>query len=109
MTRLYIDGRWVEPAGTDRLPVHDPTTEEVVGEVPDSAPEDVDRAVRAARVAFDGWAATPRATRLGYVRALRDAPRERAGELASLITKEMGAPTAVATRVQVGLPIAVLD
>jgi len=108
VARLYIDGQWRDSASTGRIQVHNPATEEVVGEVPDSSPEDVDRAVRAAREAFDGWAATPRATRVGHLRALRDALQDNSAELASMITTEVGSPTALATRVQVGLPISAL-
>lgn len=51
--RFYIGGQWVEPASSATLDVISPHTEEIVGRVPDGAPADMDRAVAAARDAFD--------------------------------------------------------
>ncbi len=51
--KLYIGGEWVEPAGEGSIDVVNPTTEEVVGRIPAGTAEDADRAVRAARAAFD--------------------------------------------------------
>ena len=50
---LFIGGEWVAPAGQGRIEVISPVTEEVYGTVPDAAEADVDRAVAAARRAFD--------------------------------------------------------
>ena len=52
--KLYIDGAWVAPAGTDTLEVIDSTTEEVFATIPAGAPADIDRAVAAAKAAFPG-------------------------------------------------------
>src|SRR5437764_4823959 len=52
--RLYIGGEWVEPHGSGTFEVVDATTEEVMGSVPAGDAEDLDRAVVAARAAFDG-------------------------------------------------------
>ncbi len=51
--RLFIGGEWVSPSGTGTIDVINPTTEEVVGRVPDATEADVDKAVAAAREAFD--------------------------------------------------------
>ena len=51
--QLYIDGGWVAPSGTDTIEVVSPSTEERVGRVPEATTADVDRAVAAARKAFD--------------------------------------------------------
>jgi aldehyde dehydrogenase (NAD+) len=106
--RIYVGGTWAAATGADKVPVHNPTTEEIIASVPVSTPEEVGRAVDAARSAFDGWAATGRAERAAYLTALRDALAGRADEMAALITSEMGAPALIAQRVQVGLPLAVL-
>jgi aldehyde dehydrogenase (NAD+) len=53
-TKLYINGQWVDPVGQGHLDVIDSTTEEVFATIPDGAPEDIDRAVAAARAAFPG-------------------------------------------------------
>ena len=50
--RLFIEGEWVRPAGTAVIEVISPHTEEVIGTVPDGTPDDMDRAVAAARTAF---------------------------------------------------------
>jgi len=105
---IFIGGTWVQPDGTERIPVHNPATEEILASIPVSSPADVDRAVTAARSAFDGWSATSRAERAGYLTALRDALAARADEMADLITAEMGSPITIAKRVQVGLPLGVL-
>ena len=52
--KLYIDGAWVAPAGTDTLEVIDSTTEEVFATIPAGTPADIDRAVAAAKAAFPG-------------------------------------------------------
>ena len=51
--KLYIDGEWVEPSSTATIEVISPLTEEVIATVPEASNEDVDRAVAAARRAFD--------------------------------------------------------
>ena len=51
--RLYIDGAWVKPATSATLDVVNPYTEEVIARVPEGREADIDRAVAAARVAFD--------------------------------------------------------
>jgi aldehyde dehydrogenase (NAD+) len=89
------------------IDVYNPATEEVIGSVPETT--DVDPAVAAARAAAGPWSALPRARRAAHLAALRDLLAAHADELAALITAEMGAPLAVARKVQVGLPIAVLS
>ncbi|HEX3979787.1 MAG TPA: aldehyde dehydrogenase family protein, partial [Acidimicrobiales bacterium] len=51
--RLFIGGEWVAPSGTGTIEVINPTTEEVVASVPDATTADIDKAVAAARTAFD--------------------------------------------------------
>ena len=58
-SRLYIGGEWVGPAGSGTLDVVNSTTEEIMGRIPEGVPADVDRAVAAARGAFDAWSTTP--------------------------------------------------
>src|SRR3954454_7878319 len=57
--RLYIGGEWVEPSGDGVLEVVDSTTERVMGRVPEGSAADVDRAVGAARIAFEAWSQVP--------------------------------------------------
>jgi aldehyde dehydrogenase (NAD+) len=106
--RVYLDGAWQRPTGDARIPVHNPATEEVLADVPVSSPEDVARAVIAARSAFDGWSRTTPNERAAYLLTLRDALQVHAETMAETITAEMGAPATLARKVQVALPVRVL-
>jgi aldehyde dehydrogenase (NAD+) len=102
--RVYIGGEWVEPAGTEPIEVINSTTEEVMGTVPACAPEDAERAVAAAREAFDSWSRTPREERAGYLTAIAAGLGERSEEIAATITQELGMPLKLSQMIQVGLP-----
>jgi aldehyde dehydrogenase (NAD+) len=102
---LYIDGQWVASTGADFIEVENPATEEIIGKVPAGTAEDVDRAVAAARAAFDGWAATPVEERAKYLTRLQEAMASRMDEVARTISAEMGAPLKFAQLVQAGLPL----
>ncbi|MET0419140.1 MAG: aldehyde dehydrogenase family protein, partial [Actinoplanes sp.] len=105
---LHVGGEWTSPAGTDVIEVENPTTGELVGQVPAGTAADVDRAVAAARAAFPGWAATAPAQRSAHLDRLHSALAARAEDLARTIAVELGAPLKLATRVQVALPLIVL-
>ena len=107
-TDFYLDGRWVTASGGETIPVHNPATEEVIAAVPAGTAADVDRAVAAARAAFDGWAATPPAERAAHLDRLHAALSSRADEIARTVALELGAPLKLATRVQAALPLTVL-
>jgi aldehyde dehydrogenase (NAD+) len=102
--KLYIGGEWVDPIGRGTIDVIDPTTEEVIGQVPAGNAEDADRAVRAARAAFDSWAGLSPHERAGYCAAIAAKLDERGDELAALITSELGMPVSLSRMIQVGLP-----
>ncbi len=102
---LYIDGAFVPSTGTGTLPVTNPYTEQVIGQVPDGTVEDVDRAVRAAAAAFPAWAATSRDDRVKHCSAIAEGLKARAQEVALLASSEMGAPWQLAVMVQAGLPV----
>ena len=69
--KFYIGGEWVEPVGSDRLDVINPATEGVAGRIAMGATADVDRAVAAARKAFDGFATTSRQVRIDLLETIR--------------------------------------
>jgi len=102
--RVFIGGEWVEPSGTEPIEVINSTTEEVMGTVPACSPEDADRAVAAARGAFDEWSRTSREERAGYISAIAAGLGERSEEIAATITQELGMPLKLSQIVQVGLP-----
>ncbi|WP_405829467.1 aldehyde dehydrogenase family protein [Streptomyces sp. NBC_00105] len=104
---MYIDGAWRPAVGADRIEVVNPADGQVIAEVPAGTAEDVDAAVRAARAALPGWAATPPAERAALIGALRDALQARKGELTETVTAELGAPLLFAKAVHVGGSIAV--
>lgn len=92
--RLFIGGRWEPPATAGRIAVISPHTEEQVGETPEAAAEDVDRAVEAARRAFDDgpWPRMSVEERIDKVDKLAAVYAAETDEMADLITAEMGSP-----------------
>ncbi|MBG0816110.1 aldehyde dehydrogenase [Planomonospora sp. ID82291] len=91
---LFADGEWRTGASTGTIAVDDPATGERVGECPRGCAEDVETAVRSARAAAPGWARTAPAGRGALLRRAAARVREHAGELARLVTAEMGKPLA---------------
>src|SRR3954466_7507040 len=87
--RLFIGGEWVEPAGSGTIDVVNPTTEEVIGHVPEGTAADVDKAVAAARAAFDTWSQVPLSDRGDVCAAIGAKLAERSDELAALIAQEL--------------------
>ncbi|WP_210586431.1 aldehyde dehydrogenase family protein [Streptomyces sp. GESEQ-35] len=104
---MYIDGAWRPAAGQDVIEVVNPADEQVIGRVPAGTAEDVDAAVRAARAALPGWAATPPAERAARLGALRDALAARKDEIAETVTAELGSPPKFSENVHAAVPIAV--
>src|SRR5436305_9232904 len=102
--KLYIGGEWVEPAGSETLDVIDSTTEQVMGSVPLGTAADVDKAVAAARAAFEGWSQTPLEERVAACAAIGQQLAARSAEIAALIAREVGMPIELATMIQAGLP-----
>jgi aldehyde dehydrogenase (NAD+) len=103
-SRLFIDGAWVASASDGTIPVVNPTTAEVIGSVPEGDPVDVDRAVAAARAAFEGWAGTPVETRATFLRAISASLKAHAGELAALAALDVGTPVSSARYMHAKLP-----
>lgn len=104
-THLFIDGQWVTPEGTGTIDVIDPATEEIIGGVPNGSAADIDRAVAAARRAFDPLISV--AERKDRLARVVDALDKRLPDIAETITREMGAPVRIAQGVQTKVPLAV--
>jgi aldehyde dehydrogenase (NAD+) len=102
--RLYIGGEWVEPSGSGTIEVVDSTTESVIGRIPEGTPEDVDRAVQAARAGFEAWREVPVEQRVEACTAISAALAGRGDEIAGLIAAEVGMPLKLARQIQAGLP-----
>ncbi len=99
-TKFYIDGKWVEPHGKGRLDVINPATEKPFAVIALGDETDVDRAVKAARAAFDSFAATSVADRKALLTRIIEEYLKRNEEMAKAITEEMGAPKGLALHAQ---------
>src|SRR6266404_6420034 len=106
--KFDTNGEWVEPADGGMLDVINSTTEEVMGRVPEGAAEDINRAVAAARAAFNSWSATSAAERAGFLQEISAGLAARQNEIAAVIASEVGMPLPLATMVQAGMPAMVM-
>ncbi|WP_275463198.1 aldehyde dehydrogenase family protein [Streptomyces noursei] len=89
---LFIDGEFTEGAGGGLRKTVSPATEEVLAEYTQGTADDVDRAVKAARAAFEKWSALPGAERAKYLFRIARIIQERSRELAVLETLDNGKP-----------------
>jgi len=103
--RIFIGGAWVEPQSSETIEVINSATEEPMGSIPACTAADADRAVIAAREAFEPWSQTPREERAGYLSAIAAGLGERADEIAATIAQELGMPLKLSRMIQAGLPI----
>lgn len=105
--RLFINGSWVEGSGDEVLEVVNPATEEIIAEVPQATPADIDAAVGAARQAFDEgpWPTMSPAERGRILAVMADELTRRRDELVELNITEAGSTRMLADMLQVGAPI----
>jgi aldehyde dehydrogenase (NAD+) len=106
---FYIDGQWVPPAEPNDHLVVNPATEEVAATISLGGPKDVDRAVAAARRAFEGWAAVPAEERRVVLERVLSVYKARLPDVAQAISTEMGAPITLATKAQAATGVAHLS
>ncbi len=104
---LFIDGQWTASDGGTVIDVISPHTQEPIGTVCMAGTADVDRAVRAARTAFDvgPWPRMQPAERIEALNRLAELYKENRNTMAELITAEIGAPISFAKRAQVRIPL----
>lgn len=100
-TRFYINGGWVDPLASQALEVINPATEEAIGSVAAADQKDVDKAVAAAKSAFDSYSRTSREERVELLENIVDCYQARSAEIAATISEEMGAPINLAHSAQV--------
>jgi aldehyde dehydrogenase (NAD+) len=98
--KFYINGAWVDPTTPRQLAVINPATEEVCGHVSNGSAADVDKAVAAARAAFETFSRTSREERIDLLERILAEYQKRFGDIAQAITEEMGAPASLAQRAQ---------
>ncbi|MEU4343932.1 aldehyde dehydrogenase [Nocardia sp. NPDC023852] len=108
---FYIGGEWVQPSTDHTITPIDASTEQPLGRVPEGAEADIDRAVAAARAAFDdpsGWAQWEPRRRAEAMERLAEAIDKRADQFVQRVSAQNGMPVAVAQQLEIGYPTAVL-
>ncbi|HEY1888771.1 MAG TPA: aldehyde dehydrogenase family protein, partial [Steroidobacteraceae bacterium] len=103
--KFYIDGRWVDPLEPREFSVINPATEASGGLISLGSAKDVDRAVAAARRAFESFAQTSRDERRALMQKILAVYKKRYQDIANAIREEMGAPTTLAKGSQAGVGV----
>ena len=109
--RLFIGGEWVEPASSRTIDVISPHSEELVGRVPEGTEADIDRAVAAARDAFDNgeWPRLSPEERIAAVQKFSEVYAAHIPDMAAVITEEMGSPISFSNLAQSPAPWMMLN
>src|ERR1700683_2365827 len=103
--QFYIDGAWVDPLETKEFQVINPATEAVAGVISMGSEKHVDRAVAAARRAFDSYSRSTPAERLALMERILAAYKAHYDEIAQAISIEMGAPITLSKGSQTGIGV----
>lgn len=98
--KFYINGEWVDPIGTETMDVINPATEEPICAIALGNSADVDRAVAAAKVAFETFSQTTREERIALLEKIIECYKARMGDIAAAVSQEMGAPVGLANAAQ---------
>ncbi len=98
--KFYINGEWVQPSTDATLEVINPATEEPIDAIALGGPQDVDKAVAAAKAAFETYSQTSREERVALMERIIGAYSARMGDVAAVISQEMGAPMGLAKAAQ---------
>jgi len=100
--KFYIDGAWQDPVSRRTLPVTNPANEERLYEIALGSKADLDKAVAAARRAFETYSLTNREERVDLLAKIVEVYKKRMKEIGGAISDEMGAPLGFAERFQAG-------
>jgi len=98
--QFYINGEWVDPATPNDFDVINPATEEVCAQISLGSEADVDKAVAAARAAFDSFSRTSRQERIELLESCAEVYQKYYNDIADAIREEMGAPQELAAGAQ---------
>ncbi|WP_332065399.1 aldehyde dehydrogenase family protein [Bartonella sp. CB189] len=98
--KLYINGQWDDPDAPNDLYVINPSTEEACAVISICNKKDADRAISAAKNAFQSWKTTPVNERLSFVEKILDIYEKHSEDMAKTISMEMGAPIDMARNAQ---------
>jgi aldehyde dehydrogenase (NAD+) len=99
--QFYIDGKWVSPAQARDFLVINPANEETVATISLGSVVDVDKAVAAAKLAFESYSQTTIEQRLAFLRQIIQVYQAKSDEMAETISLEMGAPLSLSRKAQV--------
>jgi aldehyde dehydrogenase (NAD+) len=98
--KFYIDGKWVDPVTPKTLDVINPANEEAYARISLGSKADVDKAVAAARRAFETFSRTTKDERLALLQKIFDAYQKHYAEMVETISREMGAPLGLSKAAQ---------
>ena len=98
--QFYIDGKWVDPTEPHDFSVINPVTEDPIATISLGGSADVDRAIAAAKRAFESYSETSPEERLKLLRRIIEVYQSRMDEMADTISQEMGAPSSLARKAQ---------
>ncbi len=98
--KFYIDGEWVDPIKKNDFDVINPCNEDPCAVISLGSTEDTNRAVKAAKIAFQTWKESPKEERIKLLEKLLTIYKKRFDEMAKAISLEMGAPMDWSTDVQ---------
>ncbi len=104
--KFYINGEWVEPSTSETLAVINPANEEAIDDIALGGEEDVNRAVAAAKAAFETFSQTSREERVQLLQSIIGVYQRRIDEVAATISEEMGAPMYLAKAAQAPIGLA---
>lgn len=104
--RFYIDGAWVDPVEPRALDVINPATEEAFARISIGSAADADKAVKAAKAAFDSYSQTTREERIDLLQRILTAYQARYADFVEAISTEMGAPAFLSKAAQAATGVA---
>ena len=104
--QFYIDGQWVDPVTPKALAVINPSNEETIAEISLGSKSDVDKAVAAARRAFETFSVTSKNERVALLEKILEVYQRRYGEFVETISLEMGAPVWLSKAAQAATGVA---
>ncbi|MCF4167712.1 aldehyde dehydrogenase family protein [Zavarzinia compransoris] len=104
--RFYIDGAWVDPVEPKSIDVINPATEEAFARISLGSAADVDKAVKAAKAAFESYSLTTREERIDLLQRILTAYQARYGDFVEAISTEMGAPLFLSKAAQAATGVA---
>jgi aldehyde dehydrogenase (NAD+) len=107
--QFYIDGKWVDPVTPKTLDVINPATEEAFAKISMGSKADVDKAVVAARKAFETFAWTSKAERVALLKKIVEVYQSHYGEIVEAISMEMGAPLTLSKNAQAAIGLGHLN